>query len=97
MERSRGEKTLVIVLRVAENNGRASTKWRRNGRAPSLDILLQKPLRPEPRDRVRYRNCLPLEQPAGHRKANRRVAQVHYFHRHPQSGLIVSPSGEEPL
>ena len=53
-----------------------------NGRAPSLDILLQESLRPEARHRICYGNCLPLEQPAGHRKANRRVAQVHYFHRH---------------
>lgn len=44
---------------------------------------LQKALRPELRHWVRYGNCLPLEQPAGHRKANCRVAQMHDFHRRP--------------
>ena len=44
---------------------------------------LQEALRPELRHWVRYGNCLPLEQPAGHRKANCRVAQMHDFHRRP--------------
>ena len=48
-------------------------------------------LRPEARHRVCYRNCLPLEQPAGHRKANCRVAQVHYFHRHPPLRFDLLP------
>jgi hypothetical protein len=66
-----------------QNNGRALTKWRRNGaRAQAQEKPLQKTLRPEPCDGVYY--SLPLENPAGHRKAQRRIEQMHFFHRHPQ-------------
>ena len=67
----------------------------RNGGATGARPLwisrLQKSLRPEARHRVCYGNCLPLEQPASHRKANCRVAQVHYFHRHPPLRFDLSP------
>src|SRR5579862_1838216 len=73
--------TLVMVLRVGEQ-GRALTKWRRNGRAPELvKCLLQQPLRSETCDWVDYRQCLPSEYPAGHREAYRRIAQMHDLHK----------------
>lgn len=56
-------------------------------RAPWLDAFLQKPLRTEPCNRVYYCHRFPPENPAGHRKAYRRVAQVHDLHNHPQIQL----------
>ncbi len=56
---------------------------------------LQKALRTEPSNWVRDRETLPPENPAGHRKAYRRVAQMHHSHKYPQSGSIHGPSGEE--
>jgi hypothetical protein len=46
--------------------------------------LLQQPLRPETSDGIDDRHYLPLKQPAGHRKTNRRVAQMHHSHNHPR-------------
>jgi hypothetical protein len=57
--------------------------------------LLQKALGPEVTDGIRYRRCLPLEDPACHRKANRRVTKIHHSHDTPRSGCFPSPSGEE--
>jgi len=55
---------------------------RRNGaRAQARENRLQKTLRPEPLDGVYH--GLALENPASHRKAYRRVEQVHLSHRHP--------------
>jgi hypothetical protein len=63
-------------------NGRALTKWRRNGaHAQARKNPLQQTLRAEPRHRIDY--CLPLKNPAGHRKANRRIEQMHLSHIHP--------------
>jgi len=56
-------------------------------RAPKPFTDLQKPLRSETSHWVDYRHCLPPENPAGHRKANRRIAKVHYSHEYPQFGL----------
>ena len=59
------------------------TKWRRNGCArPKPKNLLQKALRPEPRNRIYYRLSLPPKYPAGHRKPKGRVTQVHESHKH---------------
>src|SRR5579871_5383819 len=81
--RSGQTQTLVTVPRV-EVKGRATTKWRRNGCArPSPENPLQKALRPEPCNWVSYRLCLPPENPAGHRKANCRITQVHHSHKTP--------------
>jgi len=56
-------------------------------RAPKPFIDLQKPLRSETSHWVDCRHCLPPENPAGHRKAYRRITKVHYFHKNPQLGL----------
>jgi hypothetical protein len=54
-------------------------------RAPNPGTALQKALRPESSDWVHYWHRLPPENPAGHRKANRRITQVHHFHKTPPS------------
>ncbi len=55
-------------------------------------IPLQKTLRPKPCDWIDY--CLPLENPAGHRKANRRIDQMHLPHKHPHFGIdLADPQG----
>ena len=68
------------------------------GARPSPENL-QQSLRPEPRDGINH--CLPLENPAGHRKANRRVEQVHLSHKHPpnpESTIdLVDPQGRNQL
>jgi len=68
-----------------KSSGRALTKWRRNGaRAQSyLAKDLQKARGPKTCDRVGYRHWLPLEYPAGHRKPNCRIAQMHDPHNTP--------------
>ena len=63
-------------------------------RAPKPRKTLQKSLRPEPRYWIYNRHCLPPENPAGHRKANRRVTKVHYSHKHPPSGLLAHLRGD---
>lgn len=55
------------------------------GARPSPTKFLQKALRSKASNRV-YRRCLPPENPAGHRKANRRVTEMHHPHAHPQFG-----------
>ena len=45
---------------------------------------LQKARRSKACNRVRYGHCFPPEYPAGHRKSNRRVTQMHEPHTHPQ-------------
>lgn len=47
---------------------------------------LQKALRPKPYDWVHGWHCLPPENPAGHRKANCRIAQMHHSHIAPPIG-----------
>jgi hypothetical protein len=68
----------------------------RNGaqreRTPKL-VRLQKALRPKPCDWVYDWQTLPPEYPAGHRKAYRRIAQMHHSHRYPQSGSTADPQG----
>jgi hypothetical protein len=66
-------------------------------RTPKLESALKKALRAEPFDRVCDRQSLPLENPAGHRKAYRRIAQMHHSHKYPQSGSTRGPSGEESI
>ncbi len=64
-------------------------------RAPKLGkSLLQKALRPEPDDRVYDWHCLPPEYPAGHRKANCRIAQMHHSHKPPPGSASGSLRGE---
>ena len=63
-------------------------------RAQARKTVLQKALRPKTSNWVD--DCLPLEDPASHRKANCRVAKMHHFHIHPQSDRPVSSSGEIP-
>ena len=58
--------------------------------------LLQKALRPKPNDRIYDWHCLPPEDPAGHRKANCRIAQMHHSHMTTPNRIGLSdPSGEE--
>ena len=64
-------------------------------RTPKLETDLQKALRTEPFDWVCDWQTLPPEDPAGHRKAYRRIAQMHHSHTYPQSGSTRRPSGEE--
>ena len=52
-------------------------------RTPTLEVVLQKTLRPEPCDWVCDWQTLPPENPAGHCKAYRRVAQMHHSHIYP--------------
>ena len=66
-------------------------------RAPKPEKPLQKPLRPIASDRIDDRQSFPLKNPAGHRKANSRVTEMHQSHKHPQFGSPTDPSGEEPL
>jgi len=57
-------------------------------RAPKPEKpFLQKALGPEPRDWVNYRHGLPAKYPAGHRKPNCRIAQMHHSHIHPPIGI----------
>src|ERR1700680_3760284 len=63
---------------------------------PTL-VRLQKALRPKPCDWVYDWQTLPPEYPAGHRKAYRRIAQMHHSHKSPQSGSTRGPSGEESI
>jgi hypothetical protein len=75
------------------SKGRALTKWKRNGCArPSLTNL-QKPLRSETSHWVDYWHCLPPENPAGHRKAYRRIAKVHHSHEIPPSSASITCRG----
>ena len=56
-------------------------------RAPKPDSsLLQEPLRPEPGYGIN-RHGLTLEEPAGHRKANCRVTQMHHSHNTPPTRI----------
>ena len=73
--------------------GARLTKWKRNGaHAQACKRPLQKTLRPKPCDWIDY--CLPLENPAGHRKANRRIDQMHLPHKHPHFGIdLADPQG----
>lgn len=75
------------------NLGRADEMETQRGARPSPVLarsnrstanLLQQTLRPETSDGIDDRHHLPLEQPAGHRKTNRRVAQMHHSHNHPR-------------
>jgi len=76
------KKTSVTATSRGKAMGARQTKWKRNGCArPSPKNLLQKPLRPKPSNRVS--NWRSPENPACHRKANRRVTQMHYFHKTP--------------
>ena len=62
-------------------------------RTPKLEVALQKTLRPEPCDWVCDRQTLPPENPAGHCKAYRRIAQMHHSHIYPHQDRLVGPSG----
>jgi len=62
-------------------------------RTPKLESALQKALRAEPGDRVCDWQSLPLENPAGHRKAYRRIAQMHHSHKYPNQDRLVDPQG----
>jgi hypothetical protein len=87
---------MTKVLSSAEKRRGAR---RRNGgatgRAPKPGKSLQKTLRSEPYDRIYY--WLPLENPAGHRKANRRITQVHHLHKTPPDPVGWFAPGEEQL
>ncbi len=62
------------------------------GARPNLTpSLLKKTRRPQPRDRIRYRP--PSKYPAGHRKAQSCVTQMHEPHRYPQHPDRPSPQG----
>ena len=96
----------AVTNRAIDSNGSISKneQWARademeaqRGARPGSEKLLQQSLRPEPGDGINH--CLPLENPAGHRKANRRIQQVHLSHRHPQipDRLLVDPQGRNQL
>jgi hypothetical protein len=69
---------------AGSDRARADEMEAQRGARPSPEkTLLQKALRPESRHRIYY--GLPLENPASHRKTNRRVAEMHYSHNHPQN------------
>jgi hypothetical protein len=76
-------RTLVIVTSGREKQwARADEMEAQRGARPSLQkAVLQKSLRPKPCDWIDY--YLPLENPAGHRKANRRIKQMHLSHLTP--------------
>ena len=78
---------MVMVLPGGKQRARVNEMEAQRVRALSSMLRLQKTLRPEPRDRVYDRRCLPPENPAGHRKAYCRITQVHHFHKHPPSRL----------
>jgi hypothetical protein len=61
-------------------------------RTPTLERL-QKALRPKPCDWIYDWQTLPPEYPAGHRKAYRRIAQMHHSHKYLQSGSTADPQG----
>jgi hypothetical protein len=72
---------------------RADEMEAQRGARPSPEKnVLQKTLRTKPFDWVDY--CLPLENPAGHREANSRIAQMHHSHIYPPTGIdLVDPQG----
>jgi hypothetical protein len=84
-EQGRSGQTLVtITLGWRKQWARADEMEAQRGARPSLKKpVLQKTLRPEPRDWIYHR--LPFENPASHRKANCRVDKMHRSHIHPQS------------
>ena len=53
--------------------------------------LLEKTRSPHPRNRIR--DWLPSKYPAGHRKAQSRITQMHEPHRNPQPQIKRSPQG----
>jgi len=56
-------------------------------RAPKPEQTdLQKPLRTKTLNRI-YCKCLPLEEPAGHRKANCRVTKMNHSHTRPPTRI----------
>ncbi len=65
------------------------------GARPNLSrSFLKKTRRSQPRNRIRHR--LPPEYPAGHRKAQSRVTQMHEPHKYPQpSQICSSPQGRD--
>ena len=91
---------MTMALGRNDNKVRAEGQRRKRARAdemeaqrgarPSLQkAVLQKSLRPKPCDWIDY--YLPLENPAGHRKANRRIKQMHLSHLTPPiSGSITT-------
>jgi hypothetical protein len=75
--------------------GARLTKWMRNGcarPAPSYRFL-QKALRPKPDHWID--DWLSLENPTCHRKANRRITQMHHLHKTPPDPVGWFASGEE--
>ena len=82
-------------VRQRRKEGRALTKWKRNGaRAQTLTpSFLKKTRRPQPRDWIR--NRLPFEYPTGHRKAQSCVTQMHEPHVYPQRSESAITSGED--
>ena len=68
----------------------ARTKWSATGCAPKLSqTVLQQPLRPKTCHRINNRHRFPPEQPTGHRKANRCIAQMHHSHNTPPTGWSI--------
>jgi hypothetical protein len=57
--------------------------WARDGMLSRGSALLQQARGTKARNRINDRNWLPLEYPAGHRIAQRRIANVDYLHSSP--------------
>jgi hypothetical protein len=76
-------------------NGRALTKWKRNGtHAQHLARnFLQKAGGTQSRHRINYR--LATEYPASHRKTHCRITKMHEPHKHPMFKSAIA-SGEDP-
>src|SRR5258708_20807936 len=80
-------------VREEVERARADEMEAQRGARPNLSrSFLKKTRRSQPRNRIRHR--LPPEYPAGHRKAQSRVTQMHEPHRYPQpSQTCSSPQG----
>src|SRR6266849_8084420 len=82
-------------VREEVERARADEMVAQRGARPNLSrSFLKKTRRSQPRNGNRYR--LPPEYPAGHRKAQSRVTQMHEPHRYPQTipNLLIT-SGED--
>ena len=95
------EMSLTHCMDGRKTGGSNLSTWRRTGRsewarADEMEAqrgarpkpwrcVLQKALRPEPRDWVNHWRSFPPENPAGHRKANCCIAQMHHPHKTPPS------------
>src|SRR6266446_7843320 len=82
-------------VREEVERARADEMEAQRGARPNLSrSFLKKTRGSQPRNRIRHR--LPPEYPAGHRKAQSRVTQMHEPHRYPQpSQICSSPQGRD--